>query len=289
MKNLNDSAQLLLIAGFAIGVGIVVITVMLNNVIYASNMASESSIDTSRYDIANAIQTTTEAYQDAYRYALDGSNNTTDDTQYRKYIGSYSRKASQNYAIAGFTFHLQDHDYSEPYFTHNGLAEGKSNWTLMSNVDTAEVFYLTPNASSMGNESNPLVIEAVNHSGNSLWLMRMYNTSGTINITVIVSSSIPTYRNITAVTPLEINITGNQINGAGVPSFNYPTSAGQDYSINIYNGNSTAGMCTISGNLTSGHPFTIMRHKVANPTLRMSSSQMSINRTVPIILPGGIS
>jgi len=283
MKKIDDSAQLLLIAGFAVGVGIVVITVMLSNVIYASNMASESSIDTSRYDIANAIQTTTEAYQDAYIY----SNGTYGD--YEDYIGSYSMKASQNYATAGFTFHLQNHKYSQPYFTGNGLAGGKGNWTLVSNVNTTEMFYITPNTSIMGNESNPLIIEAVSHSGSSLWLMRMYNTSGTINITVIVSSSTPSYRNVTAVTPMEINVTGNQINGNNVPSFNYPLSASQDYSINIYNGNTTAGMCTISGNLTPDQPFTLMRHYVANPTLRMSSGQMSINRTVPILLPGGIA
>lgn len=287
MKRFNDSAQLLLIAGFAIGVGIVVITVMLNNVIYASNMASESSIDTSRYDIANAIQTTTEAYQDAYRYAITESG--LNNTAYNEYVSSYSRKASQNYATVGFTFHLQNHNYSEPYFTQSGLAEGKNNWTLVSNVDTAEVFYITPNTSAMGNESSPLIVEAVSNSGSSLWMMKMYNTSGTMNITIIVNSSTPSYRDVPVVIPMEINVTGNQINGGGVPSFNYPASAGQDYSINIYNGNSTAGMCTISGNLTSGQQFTIMRHKVANPTLRMSSSQMSINRTVPIILPGGIS
>lgn len=286
MKRFNDSAQLLLIAGFAIGVGIVVITVMLNNVIYASNMASESSIDTSRYDIANAIQTTTEAYQDAYRYAITESG--LNNTAYNRYVNSYSRKASQNYATAGFTFHLQNHDYSEPYFTHNGLAGGKNNWTLVSNVDTAEVFYITPNTSVMGNESNPLVVEAVSNSGSSLWSIEMYNSSGKVNITVIDGSLTPRYKNDTGSNP-EINITGNLINSATF-SFNYFLSTtGKDYSINIYNGNSTAGMCTISGNLTSGQQFTLMRHHVANPTLRMSSSQMSINRTVPIILPGGIS
>jgi hypothetical protein len=287
MKKLDDSAQLLLIAGFAIGVGIVVITVMLSNVIYASNMASESSIDTSRYDIANAIQTTTEAYQDAYRYSILDENNIT---RYEEYIDSYSRKASQNYATAGFTFHLQDHGLSESHFTHNGLAGGKDNWTLVSNVNMTESFFVTPNTSIMGNESNPLVIEAVNHSGSSLWSIGMYNSSGNISITVIDSSLIPRYNNGTW-TNLEVNITGNQINGVNVITpFNFPASTtGQDYSINIYNGNSTAGMCTVSGNLTSGQPFTIIRRSVANPTLRMASSQMSINRTVPIILPGGMS
>ena len=283
MKKLNDSAQLLLIAGFAIGVGIVVITVMLSNVIYASNMASESSIDTSRYDIANAIQTTTEAYQDAYRYSILDEDNIT---RYEEYIDSYSRKASQNYATAGFTFHLQDHGFSEPYFTHNGLAGGKDNWTLVSNVNMTESFFITPNTSTMGNESNPLVIEAVNHSGSSLWSIGMYNSSGNITITVIDSS--PSYKNGTWTT-LEVNITGNQINDEPF-QFNYSASTtGQDYSINIYNGSTTIGSYTLSGNTSSGQSFMLARHKVANPTLRMASSQMSINRTVPIPLPGGIA
>ncbi|MDP2216232.1 MAG: hypothetical protein Q8J68_02955 [Methanolobus sp.] len=285
MRKLDDSAQLLLIAGFAIGVGIVVITVMLSNVIYASNMASESSIDTSRYDIANAIQTTTEAYQDAYRYSILDEDNIT---RYEEYIDSYSRKASQNYATAGFTFHLQDHGFSEPYFTHNGLAEGKDNWTLVSNVNMTESFFITPNTSTMGNESNPLVIEAFNHSGSSLWSIGMYNSSGKVNITVIDGSFAPRYKPDIGANP-EVNITGNRINNETF-EFNYSASTtGQDYSINIYNGSNTIGIYTISGNTSSGQPFMLARYEVANPTLRMASSQMSINRSVPIPLPGGMS
>lgn len=284
MKKLNDSAQLLLIAGFAIGVGIVVITVMLSNVIYASNMASESSIDTSRYDIANAIQTTTEAYQDAYRYSILDENNIT---RYEEYIDSYSRKASQNYATAGFTFHLQDHGFSEPYFTHNGLAGGKDNWTLVSNVNSIEVFLIDiPNTSTMGNESNPLVIEAIN-SGMSLWSIEMYNSSGNVNITITDGSLTSNTESIID-TVVNLNITGNKIN-AEIASFNFSASTtGQDYSINIYNGSTTIGIYTISGNTSSGQPFMLARYKVANPTLRMASSQMSINRSVPIPLPGGM-
>ena len=284
MKKLDDSAQLLLIAGFAIGVGIVVITVMLSNVIYASNMASESSIDTSRYDIANAIQTTTEAYQDAYRYSILDEDNIT---HYEEYIDSYSRKASQNYATAGFTFHLQDHGFSEPYFTHNGLAGGKDNWTLVSNVNSIEVFLIDiPNTSTMGNESNPLVIEAIN-SGMSLWSIEMYNSSGNVNITITDGSLTSNTESIID-TVVNLNITGNKIN-AEIASFNFSASTtGQDYSINIYNGSTTIGIYTISGNTSSGQPFMLARYKVANPTLRMASSQMSINRSVPIPLPGGM-
>ncbi|AFV23733.1 hypothetical protein Mpsy_1526 [Methanolobus psychrophilus R15] len=282
MKRLGDSAQLLLIAGFAIGVGIVIITVMLNNVIYASNMASESSIDTSRYDIANAIQTTTEAYQDAYRYSMNNGTN----GDYDNYIDSYSKKASQNYATAGFTFHLQNHNFSDPYFTNNGLAGGKDNWTLVSNVNSTEVFLIDiPNTSIMGNESNPLVIEAVK-SGMSLWSIEMYNSSGKVNITITDGSLTSNTKSIID-TVVNLNITGNKIN-AEMVSFNFSAStSGHDYSINIYNGSTTVGIYTISGNLTSGQPFTLIRHKVANPTLRMASSRMSINRTIPVSLPGG--
>ena len=45
MKHCDESGQILLLAAFAIGFMIVISTVMLNNIIYASNMASESSND----------------------------------------------------------------------------------------------------------------------------------------------------------------------------------------------------------------------------------------------------
>lgn len=285
MKKFDDSAQLLLVAGFAVGVGIVVLTVMLNNVIYASNIASESSIDTSRYDIANTIQMTTEACEDAYQYAT--VNGSFDEDDFEQYLENYTEKASQNYGIAGLTFSCQTGNLSKAYFTQNGLSDGEDDWILVKNVNSADSFALSiPDISLLGNESNKIAIKASNSTGNMLWSMEFYNYSGKINITVSdQSSTIGNYQSNAG----EINITGDQIDGGGVSSFDFSDrTAGEDYSISIVNGSHVVGTYSISGNLSTGQSFTQARYWVINPRIKMSSREMTINRTIPISLPGGV-
>ncbi|MEZ5335579.1 MAG: hypothetical protein R2741_10250 [Methanolobus sp.] len=187
-RKFDDKAQLLLVAGFAVGVGIVVLTVMLNNVIYASNIASESSIDTSRYDIANAIQMTTEAHEDAYRSAMQsGSFN---NTSYENHLDAYEEMASRNYAISGLTFSMENSSFHEAYLTRNGLYDGKNDWTVVSNINTTDIFLLEINdTAKLGNSSNSLLITATNNTG-LIWSLEIYNSSGNINITVSDDSSV---------------------------------------------------------------------------------------------------
>ncbi|MDW7731132.1 MAG: hypothetical protein SCH66_01740 [Methanolobus sp.] len=287
MKKFDDSAQLLLIAGFAVGVGIVVLTVMLNNVIYASNMASESSIDTSRYDMANVIQLTTEACEDAYQSALiNGSHDNVDNATFEQYIEDYNDKASESFGIAGMTFSCQADNLSEAYFTQSGLADGQDNWTLVQNVNSTDAFALSiPEISRLGNESNKVIIKATNTSGNWLWSMELFNSGGTINVTVKdPSPSIVSYPSSAG----ELNITGNWIDGTNHSNLYFSDrTAGYEYSISIINGSHAVGTYSISGNLSTGQPFIQARYWVVNPTITMSSGEITINRTVPVSLPGG--
>jgi hypothetical protein len=282
IKELDERAQLLLIAGFAVGVGIVVLTIMLNNVIYASNIASESSIDTSRYDMANTVQMTSEAYEDAYRYSME--NGSFNNAAFDQYLDEYSETASKNYALSGLTFSFENNTLYEPYFSQNGLLDGNDDWTIISNVNTTDVFLLdVTDVAKLGNNSDSLLVTATNSSG-ILWSIELYNSNGSINVTVSDQSSVMwtnTYSN-----SIYINVTGNQIDG-GVVVFDFSANTeGTDYSINIFNGSNTVGYCTFSGNLTSGEEFVFARHGVVNPTVTMSSSEMSITRNLPISLPG---
>ncbi|TQD28244.1 hypothetical protein [Methanolobus vulcani] len=290
MRRFDDSAQLLLIAGFAVGVGIVVITIMLNNVIYASNIASESSIDTSRYDMANAVQMTTEACEDAYQYSItNGSHSSIDNDAFEQYMENYTDKVSQNFGIAGLTFSCQNYNTSTAHFTHSGLADGEDDWTVVENINTTDSFALSINDTSLlGNESNKVMIKATSTSGTMLWSMEFYNSSsGKINITVSNQSS--TIENFQG--DREINITDNRIdNGAsGSSDFHFSDlTLGQEYSISIINGSQAVGTYSISGNLSTGQTFIQARYWVVNPTITLSSREMTINRTVPITLPGGV-
>ncbi|WP_292468081.1 hypothetical protein [Methanolobus sp.] len=280
IRSLDESAQLLLIAGFAVGVGIVVLTIMLNNVIYASNIASESSIDTSRYDIANAIQMTTEAYEDAYKAATESGsiNNTTFENQ----LQSYEIMASKNFAISGFTFNFDNNTRYEPYFTQNGLASGRDNWTIISNVNTTDMFLLEINDNTLENSSNSLLITATNNTG-LLWSVEIYNSSGTIQINVSNATAILNTDSFPASGISSFNITGD------VSTFQFQSyTEGNNYSINVIGGSNSAGWCTFSGNLTNGEDYRFARLWVVNPTITMHSYEMEIARTLPISLPGRV-
>lgn len=281
MRKLDECGQLLLVAGFALGIGIVVLTIMLNNVIYASNIASESSIDTSRYEIANAVQMTSESYEDAYKYAMEGGS--FNNTSFEQYIDMYIEIASRNYAISGFTFNCENNKLYQPFFTQNGVVDGRDNWTVASNINTTDVFLLEiPDTSKLGDSSDSLKITITNSSA-TLWSIELYNSSGIINATVSDQSSvIGTYTAATL-----INITGNKIDSNPSGSFFFSDNTdGNDYSINILHGGNAVGYFTFSGKLSSGEDFAYARHRVINPTFTMSSSEMNVVRNLPVSLPG---
>ncbi|WMW26207.1 hypothetical protein RE474_05710 [Methanolobus sediminis] len=278
MKRYDDKAQLLLLAGFAVGVGIVVLTIMLNNVIYASNIASESSIDTARYDISNALEMTTQAYENAYQSA--SVNGSVDNVTFEQELEIFAETASKSYAISGHTFSIENSARYDPYMTQNGLASGKDDWTIVSNINTTDEFVLDiPDVSKLGNSSNSLMITATNSTG-LLWSIEIYNSSGQ-RYFVVKDHNMSIIENGTTV--FDINVTGES-------SYKFiDNTQGKDYSINIIGGSNTIALFTLIGNHTTGEPFTFIRHYVAEPTVTIYSSDVSITRSLPISLPGRIS
>jgi hypothetical protein len=277
IKEFDDNAQLLLLAGFAVGVGIVVLTIMLNNVIYASNIASESSIDTSRYEIANAIQITTEAYEDAYKASMESGS--FDNTTYEQHLKVYEDMASKNFAISGFTFYFENNTRSEPYYTQNGLSDGRDNWTIVSNVNITDIFVIEVNSTTLGDSSDSLLIAATNNSG-TLWSIELYNSSGTIQANISDGTS-----SIGSVTGSSyLNITGD------IATYQFQSHTdGKDYSINVRGGGNSAGDFTLQGKLTNGDDYRFARYWIVNPTITMHSYEMEMTRTLPISLPGRVA
>jgi hypothetical protein len=287
VNEMDESAQLLLIAGFAVGVGIVVLTIMLNNVIYASNIASESSIDTSRYEMSNIVQNSREAHEVAYEYAtINGDFGTFNNTKFDDYIESYMYKTSQSYGMSGLTIHIENSTLIDPYFTHSGLADGKDNWIMLSGINTTDDFAIAISTSILAEETNKLSIDAMDQSTkNLLWSMEIYNSSGNVNITVKNSNTtIGTYQSTSG----EIDIANDIIHPSNITAtFKFADSvANHNYYIMVNNGNHTVGTYSISGTFTSGQTFTQARYRTVNPTLTVSSSNMHMNRTLPISLPG---
>lgn len=228
MKKMDDSAQLLLIAGFTIGLAIVVSTIMLNNIIFASNMASESSIDANRYYVSNARQMSSDALSGAYGYAT--KNQTSfNATLFNQYMSSYNQKAASVYALSGISFNVRNSTFYDGYFTENGLLDGDSDWIVMAGINTTDSFLIEINDTSvLGNATNAFIVQAINSSGSSLWLVKLYNDSGNVNISVYD-------QNMSAVESGTssgfLNITNDLVDGGNYFDFHF-----DDYTANeIYN------------------------------------------------------
>ncbi|UGV39957.1 hypothetical protein J7W08_07455 [Methanococcoides orientis] len=276
MRKFDDSAQLLLLAAFAIGFTLVITTIMLNNVIYASNMASESTSDISNYEISNIAQMTDEATRAAYNDSKSYSDETARDANITAYIDSYANEISTIYAFRGLSLSFDDSNLTEAYFTENGLYSGNSDWDVVKNVNRTDIFTIElTNTSKLVDESNAYEVYLINQSNGTVWSMKVYNDSTHINISVnnqIVDSKTPT-------TYMMLNITG-------VSSFNFNKSTTKDpYMIKFVNSSNAMGYYSISGGLADGSSFVEERYKVTNTTISVASSNNKINVSIPFTIP----
>ena len=270
MRKLDDSAQLLLLAAFAIGFTLVISTIMLNNIIYASNMASESTSDISNYEISNIAQMTDEATRAAYY-------NNTNDAEITQYLDSYATEVSAQYAFQGLSLSFDNSNLNDAYFTENGLYDGNSDWIVIKNVNRTDKFTIElTNTSKLGDESNAYEVQIINQSDVSIWSMKVYNDSTNINITVNNNTKSEALSNY-----MMLNITGDQpIN------FNFNTSTTTDpYKIKYVNSSNAMGHYSISGGLEDGSTFVEERYKVTNATISVTSSNNKINVSIPVTVP----
>lgn len=277
----DDSAQMILITGFAIGVGIVFLTVMLNNVIYSSNMASESSIDTYRFDLSNAIEMSSDAAGDAYINATD--NQSFDPLVFNQYMSDYTQRLSNLYAYSGLAVSVKNSSVDDAYLTDNGIKNGDSNWTAVDNINTTDEFLLDiSNTSVLGSQNNPFIISAINQTNTRIWSIELYNESGEVNVTVTNQTGIMS-TNTSDI--YHMDITNNTIDGNSFLFYFDDCTENEDYKLNIVNGTNLMGQITISGNLTSNQEFMIKRYKVTKLNINLSSSTKQVSTRVPVTLP----
>ncbi len=284
MKKMDDSAQLVLIAGFTIGLAIVVSTIMLNNIIFASNMASESSIDANRYYVSNIRQMSSDAFSGAYGYAT--KNQTTfNATLFNQYMSSYNHKAASVSALSGISFNIWNSTFYDGYFTGNGLLDGKPDWIVIADINSTDSFLIEINDTTvLGNATNAFTIQAINSSDISLWSVQLYNDSVNVNITVFNQSMAIVEETTTSFCSL--NITNNSIDGGDYFDFHFNDyTVNETYKLKFMNGTNAAGYFSMSGNLTGGTSFSRIRYKMTNATVSTSSGGTRINVSIPISIP----
>jgi hypothetical protein len=268
MDKSNDSGQMLLLAAFTIGFMVVVSTVMLNNIIYASNIASESNNDISYFEVSNIARMTDEATKAAYYNATTGSS--FNHTVFSRYLENYSHEVTILYAYKGVSFSFTNSTLQDAYFTKNGLSSGQENWTIIDNVNATDNFTMEVNTSNLGDISEPFEVHALDQSGSSIWFMKMYEEGSNIKVNV----SNQTY-NIDHI-PIDIKNETYQFDNS---------TAGKTYSLKYLNSSNVIGLYSLSGELTDGESFRCERYKMINATVAISSSKNKINVTLPVTVP----
>ncbi len=247
----NDDAQFMLLAGFIIGIGLVITTIMLNNIIFESNMAGEAGGDPIKYDIVNLMRISGDEMKSAYRnVTAPGQDANLKFINFTSQMQNFSGNLSKIYALHGEGVNVgwnisnwNNNNYAN--FTDNGTANGAANWTVMENVKNSTI---TVNISWIDTTS-PFRINI--SSATKYWYIN-FTYTGT-----------PT------------TITNDQIK-------NNITSA---YSIAFINGSSASGNYSIAGNTTYGRNFTRARDYILNATVTLSTSKMRTNITIPVSVP----
>ncbi|MDK2948175.1 hypothetical protein SAMN04488589_2614 [Methanolobus vulcani] len=281
MRKSDDAAQMILIASFAIGMAVVVLTLMLNSIIFASNTASESNVETNVYDYSNTVQVTVEAYEKAYSYSYNGSVN---DAKFNDYIGVFSRKMTESCAFCGVIYTIEHGDFQEPYFTQNGLIDGKANWTVIERINNTDTFMVAINSTAFTN-GTVFSVEAFDLSG-TIWSAKFVRSGINVNVSVTDGVTVlDTYSSSSG----EMNISSNLIDGSSF--FNYyfnDETAGKTYSIRFINGSATSGTFLIAGDTINGNQFEIERIDVVETRIEMvKNGNLKMNALIPITLPKG--
>lgn len=272
----NREAQFMLLAGFIIAIGLVIITVLFNNIIFQTNIAGSTGADPLKYDIANMMQITSDEMKSAYRNAtLQSGNNTQKINNFTVQMQNFNSNLSKIYALraGGVNMSIDVRNWNEPRyanFTENGTASGAANWTVMESVRNISLFELR-NVSGSNFEVNV----SNQTTGAFLWSMKLIGTDK-INITNNNSGPFTQTVNYTYI---------NLLNATWV-AYNFSASVGNNITkITFLNGSDAGGRFNITGNTTYGSNFTRARDYILNATVTLSTSEVRAKITIPISVP----
>ncbi len=242
----NREAQYMLLAGFIIAIGLVITTVMLNNIIFQANIAGEVGSDPVKYDTVNLMQITSDEMRNAYRNAtsVSGVSKVNMISNFSNQMQNFRANLSKYYALHGegvnASWDASNWNNSLPAnFTNNGMAGGVTNWTVIQNVSSSNI---------------------------------------TVNVTTTGSFNI-SLTNLTTSYNYSLNSGNYNINNTNISShITYP------YSIIFINGANAYGNYSINGT-ASGNAFIRARDYILNTTVMLSTSKMSANITIPVSVP----
>ncbi len=265
----NQDAQLMLLAGFIIAIGVIVTSLMLNSIVFLSIV----SVDTaSGNEIINLLQISEDEIRSAYRDAIvPGRNDTLNINNFSVRMKNVKGNLSMIYALHGEGINM-NWDVSNwinnrsALFTQNG-GDGAADWTLMESVNNLSVFELR-NVS--GNDLEVILTNQT--TGAFLWSLKLENSS---TVKIKNSGGSAFYYTVD-------NTSISLLNG----SYKLNENVGNNISrVAIKHGNDASGKFNITGTTSNGRNFTRARDYVLNATVAYSKSGVRANITSPVTVP----
>ncbi len=253
MQIFDEDGQLLLAAAFSIAILVLVSTVLLNSIIFTSNIAADSGSDTMIYKNNNLIQATTNAYQNAYEHDI-GLNQT--------YLSDFESNLKRMYAQEGYLISTRQHDIFTPYFTETGMPGGAGDWIVVKNVKTVKnmVFEIE------SFDGTDFEVKALDSNNNSIWSIS-YSYDGSFELDNVDES----FDNVD-----EIGNSTIRLSNGNDPSV---------HNIVISNGSQVTGYYLIEGTLDNSVEYHEQRGKMINVTFNINSARHSTSTTIPVSLP----
>lgn len=272
----DRGAQFMLLAGFIIGIGLVITTVMLNSIMFEGNMAIESVTENSKYDMVNLMQITTDEIRSAYRNSTEKGGTVQNNTRnFTNQINNFSANLPKIYSMYGGGAKITYENWTNKgyaNFTENGRPDGKNNWTVVEglNVNYVRVFNFTINLTG-----HIFKIEARNSTGYPVWSVLFNSTKYNVtNASNPTNYSIGNFSNGT-----EINLTSPAL------YFVLSTSSYLQVSIHIIYGSNAFGKYKIQGLLANNRNFTRERHYILNTSVALSTRKVKTNISMPVSVP----
>ncbi len=282
----NREAQFMLLAGFIIATVLVIITVLFNNIIFQTNIAGSTGADPLKYDIANMMQITSDEMKSAYRNAtLQSGNKTQKINNFTMQMQNFNSNLSKIYSLraGGVNMNIDVRNWNNSRyanFTENGTANGVSNWTVIENLNSTDLFNLK-NITTTGTN---FTVNVTNMTGAFLWSMKLNSSNITINKTWFGPGTCSFTRN-DSVNILSIP-NSTTCNTPSYVLYQFSSNVvGSNYKIQIINGSDASGTFNMTGNTTDGRRFTRARDYMLNATVTLSTSEIRANITIPISVP----
>ncbi|HIH43737.1 MAG TPA: hypothetical protein HA257_01225 [Candidatus Methanoperedenaceae archaeon] len=282
VRAMDDRGQLMLLAAFMVGFSLVVVTLMLNSILYSGNVAFESSTDPMRYDIQNIRDLGASELRYAYR-----SGNLTGS-----YVQNLSRGMNTLFGTHGVSIQLVNGTTFRPNLTQNGMPAGVANWTVVENVTTMTNFTLNLDYDRLASsDADAFEVQSVNSSNASsvFWKMKVYYVNPTlyVNITTQTSSIVNSSLSFPFF-PFDLIQNRYGPSPGNYFAFNFTNAvSGKNYTIKFINGNKASGYYAfnLSGNYTYNRQFQLARDTMMNVTFDVFTSRARINLTVPVSIP----